>query len=65
MAISLRPYGGTTVRHSSRASGQRGCSLQPVGGLSGLGTSPGSSMRLRPASTARSGTGTAESNALV
>ncbi len=45
--------------------GQRGWKTHPDGGLSGLGTSPLSTMRSRSASSAGSGMGTAESSAFV
>ncbi len=64
----LRPLsikGGAVSRHSSMATGQRGWKQQPDGGLIGLGTSPNSIIRSRFSSRKGSGTGTAESNALV
>ena len=57
--------GGSFSRHSSWANGQRGWKRQPVGGLTGLGTSPVRIMRWRLRSIAGSGIGTAESSALV
>ena len=56
---------GPILLASSTAIGQRGWKTQPEGGLIGLGTSPLTGWKMRSASTAGSGTGTAASNAWV
>src|SRR5690606_22818245 len=56
---------GSTRRHSPVTRGQRDWKLHPTGGSAGSGSSPLSTIRRRPRWATGSGSGTADSRALV